>query len=239
MRVVILAAGEGTRMRPITFQTPKPMIPILGKPHLELIFDELSKAGIDPSDIAVVVEYKKEQIIDYFKNHPKYSDVKIIEQRADKRGTGGATLVCRDFLGKDNFILFMGDSLFSLKTIKEFLKFDDSFVYIGAEEVPLDEARKYGVLKIDGDFVTESIEKPENPPSTLIGNGIYKLTPEIFESLDKVSPVIKNNRVEYHLPDVFNILAKEKRVKWKKADRIYDLGCPEDIGKAEKILIPK
>jgi len=238
MKVIILAAGEGSRMHPITLDTPKPMIPILGKPHLERIFDQLIEKGINAEDIAVVVEYKKEKIIDYFKNHEKYNKIKFLNQDPNKQGTGGAISVCKSFTQEDNFIVLLGDSLFSNESLENFINLKDEFTYIGATEVPIEMASKYGVLKIDGDLIVDTIEKPENPPSNLIIAGLYKYTKEFYDLLEKHKKVVINSsgKPEYYQNDIFKPLSEMNLLKWKPAKIKYDLTVPKDIEDAEKVI---
>jgi len=237
MKAVILAAGEGERMRPLTLTTPKPMIKLHGKPYLEWILDEIVESGIMPENIGVVVEYKKEQIEDYFRKHPVYSVITIINQDPERRGTGGATLACRNFTGNEDFLLLMGDMMYSRRTIDELAKLKDAFCYVGVFRVSLEEAHKYGVMRVDGDFVIEILEKPKSPPDNLINAAIYKLTSEIYGALENVSPHEKDGRTEYWITDAFRSLGgKGGKVKWHEAEMLFDLGCPDDIPKAEEIL---
>jgi len=232
MKVIILAAGEGVRMHPLTLDKPKPMISISGKPHLERIFGALTKY-VSESDIAVVVEYKKEQIIDYFKD----SKITFIEQDPEKRGTGGAIMVCKEFTGEDDFLVIHADMLFSEETYKSFVNLQDKFSYIGSAEVPIEQASKYGVLKIEEDFVIDTIEKPENPPSNLIITGIYKYTKEFYNLIQNAEPVLNSSgKKEYLQNDVFAPLSAKKLLKWKKSEITYDLTVPEDVENAEKSI---
>ncbi len=117
MKAVILAAGEGKRLRPFTETMPKVMLPVANKPILEHVFDALKKAGID--EIIIVVGYKKEVIMDYFKD---YKEVKIKYVTQDKQlGTAHAFLQAKKHI-KDDFIVVSGDNIIDHKSIINLIK---------------------------------------------------------------------------------------------------------------------
>jgi bifunctional UDP-N-acetylglucosamine pyrophosphorylase/glucosamine-1-phosphate N-acetyltransferase len=224
MKAVILAAGEGTRMRPITYTTPKPLIPILGKPILQYDFDIL-KEFVD--EIIVVVGHLKERIMEYFGR--VYQGVKLnyIVQR-EICGTADAL---REVDGHitGRFILLMGDSIYDKKDLEVCLMRAPSIL-----AVEVDEPQKFGIFRLNGDRIIELVEKPKEYISNLANAALYVLDREIFEEIEKLKP---SPRGEYELPDAITALAARCHIHCVKSSGYWiPVGYPDDIKKAEKIM---
>ena len=226
-KVVVLAAGKGTRMLPITKDIPKHMIEINGKPFLYYLLTALNEAGFD--NIAVFVNYKKEKIISYLSNHPELNAIPVAQEEI--LGSGQTVGLAKDFVGNENFIMVGGDNLWSARDLARF-KIDDNLNYIAGYEVKNPE--KYGVLVTKGDKLIEIYEKPKEYVGNLISAGLYKFTPEIFDTVSKIE---LSPRGEYEITDAMSILAKESKVNIIKLQDFWlDLGCPEDIPKVSAFL---
>lgn len=225
MKVVILAAGKGTRMLPLTEKVPKVLIPINGKPFLKYVLENLQKAGY--TEFAIVVGYLREKIKEFLEKN----DIKatLIEQK-EQLGTGDAVLQAEKFVGNEDFLVLGGDNLWSAEDFKEFNK-EDEFNYISGVEV--EDAQGYGVLITKGDLLKEIKEKPQENFGNLINAGLYKFKPEIFEKLKEIE---SSPRGELELTDAISELAKEGEVKVLKARWWLDLGNKEDIAKVEEFL---
>jgi len=223
-QVIILAAGKGTRLLPLTKNTPKPLIEINGKPFLYYFFKNLEQLGFEK--VFLVVNYLKEQV-EAFVNESDFPFEVILVDQKEAKGTGHAVLIVEPFI-QGNFAVINGDNLFSINDLKS-LELDDEFSYIyGLEH---DHPEKFGVLKTDGEFLTEIIEKPDAPPTNIINAGLYKFTPEIFKALKNIS---LSSRGEYELPDAIMYLVKQGKVKVKTLqDEYVDLGMPKDVSKVE------
>ena len=224
MKAVILAAGEGTRMRPITYTTPKPLIKILGKPILEYNFDIL-KDKVD--EIIVVVGHLKEKIIEYFGE--SYEGVKLtfVEQKRIC-GTADAVREVEEYI-PDGFILLMGDSIYDKKDLDACLEHDLSIL-----AVEVDEPEKFGIFRLDGDRITEMVEKPQEYISNLANAALYVLDREVFDEIKKLKP---SPRGEYELTDALNAIASRRHIHCVKSRGYWiPIGYPEDIEKAEEIL---
>ena len=116
MQLVILAAGKGTRMNPITIDIPKPMVPLLGKPKLEYTLDSLPK---EIDEVILVVNYLASQIKEHFGDEYGGRKIRyILQETLD--GTGGAIKICRDVL-RGNFLVMMGDDLYSPEDVKRMI----------------------------------------------------------------------------------------------------------------------
>lgn len=214
MDAVILCAGNGTRLMPLTENRPKPMIPIAGKPILEWIIEKIEDF-VD--NIYLIVKYKKEAIIKYFEGNRK---IKFIEQKRFD-GTGYAVLMAKDFIDND-FLVLNGDVIFE-DDLKDFIKYKNAMTLKEVEN-----PKNFGVVVVDNENnITELQEKPNNPKSNLINAGIYKFEPEIFEILKGIKP---SERREVELTDAIKELVKDKKIKGIKLNGYWnDIGRPWDI----------
>jgi dTDP-glucose pyrophosphorylase len=225
-KIIIMAAGKGTRLMPLTKFVPKVLININGKPFLYYLIKNILKAGY--TDIGIIAGYKKEKIEEFLKEF-KFSAT-IIEQK-ETLGTGHAIKQIKEFVGKDSFVVIGGDNLFSTKDLGSISGEDDYNHLVGMEH-PSPE--KYGVLKVEGEKLIRIIEKPIDFVGNLINIGLYKFTPEIFKALNKIK---LSERGEYELTDAITLLAKEGKVKVHKLkDYWLDLGGLDDIPKVEQFL---
>lgn len=225
MKAVILAAGKGVRMAPLTEDKPKVLIEVAGKPFLWYVLKNFEKAGI--KDIALVVGYKKEKVIEFAKQNG--FDLKFIEQEK-QLGTGHAVLLAKEWVGDSQFILAMGDNLCSAEDIKHLSKISDDFAYVGAFKST--HPQDYGVLETHKTALVKIHEKPSHPKSNLINTGLYKFTPEIFEKLInlKFSP-----RGELELTDaITNIATIGKARVYELKNYWIDMSVKEDLPAVEK-----
>ncbi len=227
MKCVVLAAGKGTRMLPLTREKPKHLIEVGGRPFLHYVLKNLGKAGFRQKDIAVVVGYRGDMIEKYL----KYNDfgVKVIYQHT-RMGTGHAVMIAEGFVGRSNFVLVNGDNIYSVSDLKRMRK-NDGFCYVltSVTENP----EKYGVVISRKGYLADIIEKPREWKGSRINTGLYKLTPGIFGVLKGMG---MSPRGEYELTDAVRILAREKKVKTVKGDMFLDFGCRGDISRINDLL---
>ena len=230
MRAVILAAGEGTRMRPLTENRPKVMLPIANKPMLERVIDEVKQAGI--RDITLIVGYKKESVKDYFGDGSKFGvNIDYITQEK-QMGTGHAfgmaSRVC-----EDRFIALNGDILVSSGHLKKLMKRADDAV-ITVKSVA--DARPYGVIETSGEKVTRIVEKSPQPPTDLANAGIYLFNPVIFEAIreTKLSP-----REEIEITDSIQLLIDSgNSVGYEPLEEEWlDIGKPWELLTANELAL--
>jgi dTDP-glucose pyrophosphorylase len=222
MKAVILAAGKGVRMLPLTEDRPKVMIELNGKPFLWYVIENLKQAGI--KDIGVVVGYRADKIRQYFGEKLKY-----IEQK-EQLGTAHAVLQAKDFVGADDFILIMGDNLYSSDDIRELSRKSEFYVSAFRSDSP----SAYGVLDTKGDMLAGIEEKPAQPKGNLVNTGLYRLTPEIFGEIMKLK---KSKRGEYELTDALTSLAKHNKVRvYKLRDYWIDMSYKEQLPIIEETL---
>lgn len=237
-KVVIAAAGQGTRMLELSKDKPKHLIKVNERPFLAYVLDNLFLAGY--TDIILVGGYMNELMED-FKN--KYippekgefnirfiNQYEILGPKETIYGTACPLMCVKDDI-KEQFLFICGDNLFSIADLKE-MNVDDDFNYVAAliHENP----ENYGVLVTNGEYLDKIIEKPKEYVGNLINSGLYKFTSEVFEKLPLIN---KSPRGEYEVTDVISLLAKEKKVKVKIIkDYWKDFGKPEDVEKLSKFL---
>ena len=197
MKAMILAAGKGTRVWPVTKTTPKPMIPIMRTPLMESLILHFRQFGI--TEIAVNTSYMGSDIENYFRDGRQFGvditysfEGKIVdgEVQAKALGSAGGMKKIQQFSGffDDTFIVVCGDAWVDLDLAKvfEFHKAKGGIATIVLQDVPLEEVHKYGVVKRDQDMKIQAFqEKPsaEEAISNTINTGIYVFEPEIFDHI--------------------------------------------------------
>jgi glucose-1-phosphate thymidylyltransferase len=178
-KAVILAAGEGRRLRPFTETMPKVMLPVANKPVLEYVFDAVRKSGI--AEVIVVVGYKKEVIMEYFKD---YKNLKITYVTQDRQlGTAHALLQAKKHI-KESFIVLAGDNIIDPDSISKLMK-DPSEYAILIKEHPY--PSKYGVVFVENRSIRRIVEKPKEDVGKYISTGIYKLPRSVFTDIERCS----------------------------------------------------
>ncbi len=170
MQAVILAAGEGKRVRPLTRSRPKAMIPVANRPILEYPIDALLKNGI--RDICVVVGYRKEQVLRYLNSREESFDVVVQEKQI---GTGNALKCAEPFIHGD-FLVLPGDSYIDPVSIGR-MKAEQNAMLIGKHPHP----SEFGVVTTRGGFIEDFVEKPNEAPSFIVNTGVYAFTKQIFD----------------------------------------------------------
>lgn len=223
MRCIILAAGEGIRMRPLTLEKPKPMIKISGRPLLEHIINSLP----DEIDrITLVIGYLQDQIRDYFGDNFGRFKIDYAVQE-EKLGTYYAVKLCEHLLEpKERFLLMYADDLHSPKALSRCVKSENSCLVIDESESP----SKFGVVELSADGSVSGIEeKPDNPKTNLILTGAQLLTKEIFDF-----PARRHNNGEHYVTDsLAQMIAAGHKIYTIKTDFWLPIGYPEDIKIAE------
>ncbi len=197
MRAVVLAGGVGKRLRPITNNIPKIMVPVKGEPLLCHVL-----RGLKPhvESVTLVVGYMKDKIIDYFGAEFEGLKLSYVTQ-TEYKGTAHA-LLCAETDIKNPFLLVYGDLFFNPDIYHQVLSQSTDGVIVG-KTVP--NPSDYGVLEVKDGLLAGILEKVPNPPGNLINAGIYLLPPEIFEACRQI-PL--SSRGEYELTDAITLLVK-------------------------------
>lgn len=220
MRAVILAAGEGTRMRPLTEDKPKPLLPVGEKTiiehNIDLVEDEVN-------EIIIVGGYMIKDLREKFSDRP---DITIVEQE-EALGTADAALQAKDFI-EGKTVVMNGDDIYGEKAVEVLEK--DSAVLASR----VDDPEKFGVFELENEKITGMIEKPDNPPSDLANIGFYVVQPEFFDLLENVE---KSERGEYEITDAINEYLKTHDVNFVEADKWLPCSYPFQLIDASKEVI--
>ncbi len=234
MKAVVLAAGKGTRLRPLTDDKPKGMVEVDDKPLLTHCFEQLAELGAD--EFVVVVGYLKESIIEHYGDSFEGIPITYTHQR-EQKGLAHALLMVEEHID-DDFMLMLGDNIFqaNLKDVVRRQREDRADAAFLVEEVPWDEASRYGVCETNAyGEITDVVEKPDEPESNLVMTGFYTFSPAIFHACKLVQP---SNRDEYEISEAIDLLIRSGRTI--DAIRIdgwrIDVGYPEDQEEAERRL---
>lgn len=228
MKAVILAAGEGQRLRPLTYTRPKPMLPVGGKPILEHLIEALKASGIE--EVIVVVNYREEVIRKYFGDGSRH-EVKIRYVRQERvSGTASAVLSTKNYVDEP-FLAINGDLLIFPDAIRLVLS---GAGLKGAEAVlaavRASRPEQFGVLRVRGSVLIDIVEKPElSAPGSLVNAGIYLFSPNIFDYIERTEPSIRG---ELEITDSIKLMLRDgKRVvvteiaegSWLDIGRPWDL----------------
>ena len=234
MKAVVLAAGKGTRLKPLTDDKPKGMVEVADKPILTHCFEQLN--DLDADELLVVVGHMKERIIEHYGDEFEGTPITYAHQR-EQNGLAHALLTVEEHID-DPFMLMLGDNIFqaNLQDVvnrQQEQRADAAFL---VEEVPWEEAGRYGVCDTNkyGEIV-EVVEKPEDPPTNLVMTGFYTFTPAILHACHLVQP---SDRGEYEISDAVDLLIHSGRTidairmdGWR-----IDVGYPEDRDEAQRLL---
>lgn len=224
MKAVILAAGKGIRLKPLTDDIPKTLLKVNDRPILQHNLDQL--VGLVDEAI-IIVGYKADQVKKFFGNEYKGIKIKYVEQEK-QLGTAHALLQAKGHL-KGKFIVMYGDDIYSRNDIENCLKKDTAIL---AKVV--DDPRRFGVLLVEDGLVRDIIEKPEKPPSNLVNTGLYVMNDGIFNLLEMVEP---SERGEYELTDAVKEFATIEGMAFVLVkDYWITINNMKDIEKASKEL---
>jgi UDP-N-acetylglucosamine diphosphorylase/glucosamine-1-phosphate N-acetyltransferase len=189
-QAIVLAAGEGQRLRPFTVTRPKAMLSIADKPILQYVVEALAQNGI--RNIVFVVGYRKEQVYDYMGSGERFGvDISYVVQET-QLGTAHALLQVRE-VTEDEFLVLPGDNLIEAGTISDFMRMKPEAVLVKRVDSPV----RYGVVNIAQDEVKDIVEKPKEAGSNIVNTGIYAFTKEIFKFTESVLdiPDAMNNMI--------------------------------------------
>jgi UDP-N-acetylglucosamine diphosphorylase / glucose-1-phosphate thymidylyltransferase / UDP-N-acetylgalactosamine diphosphorylase / glucosamine-1-phosphate N-acetyltransferase / galactosamine-1-phosphate N-acetyltransferase len=229
MKAVLLAAGEGVRLLPITATRPKHLIKVGGKPILQFCLEAVKNAGV--TEVVVVTHYMGDAIRRYFGDGGEMG-MKIIYVGQEKvLGTGNAAAVAEPLVDGD-FVLVYGDLLFGVDAVKDVLKqFKHGKTAAVMGVVPVDKPENYGIIEFDPEKkVKRIVEKPAagKVPSNLANAGVYAFSTEVFDKLKHTKASVRG---EWELTDAVTMLAKEGTVlaaELSKEDW-FDVGRPWDL----------
>ncbi len=191
-QAVILAAGEGQRLRPFTVTKPKVMLAIADRPILQYVVESLAQNGI--RNIVLVVGYRREQIFDYMGAGERFGVGITYVTQERQVGTAHALAQAKDAV-ESEFLVVHGDKLIEADTIAQFVTVKPNAVLVKK----VANAARYGVVTIESGVVKEIVEKPRDAKGNIINAGIYVFSREIFDFMEG----------ELNIPDVINKMAAQ------------------------------
>lgn len=202
-KAVILAGGLGTRLRPLTLEIPKPLVPVHGRALIEHLLDLFRRYKID--DVTLAIGYMADKIKDHFQDGKKFGVKMHYVIEKEPLGTAGCLKLLKDEL-TETFVMTNGDELkeLDIKEMYNIHKKNKALATIALWQV--EDPSAYGVAKLEGNKILEFIEKPkrEDAPSNLINSGFYIIEPEVIDMIPDGFAMIEK--------DIFPKLAKEGRL---------------------------
>jgi UDP-N-acetylglucosamine diphosphorylase / glucose-1-phosphate thymidylyltransferase / UDP-N-acetylgalactosamine diphosphorylase / glucosamine-1-phosphate N-acetyltransferase / galactosamine-1-phosphate N-acetyltransferase len=230
MKAVVLVAGKGTRMEPLTSDCSKVMLQVANKPILEHILNSALEAGIE--GFVFITGYLEEQIKAHFGDGSKWGvSIEYVQQK-EQLGTAHAIGYARGHV-EGAFLVLNGDMLIGQEDLKALLsRKEEAVICVKEVENPSD----FGVLETEGDKVIRIIEKPKKPPTNLANAGIYLFRESIFDFIDKTQPSV---RKELEITDSIQMLIDSGAPAGYSPleDSWIDIGYPWDLLKANEYLL--
>jgi len=239
MKAVILVAGKGTRLHPLTLTRPKHLIPLGGKPIIDHVLTALKHAEI--GEIIFIVNYMAKHLQNHLGDGTKYGMKFEYAVQKQLRGTADATSFAEPFV-KENFLLTYGDWLTTSDVVKAVLQTHKREKPVATMAViPVENPEYYGIVEVENSFVKDIVEKPrqDEAPTNLANAGLYVLSTEIFDAIRRTKLSIRG---ELEITDSFMSLLKEKhKIAATKlsSSEMFDVGLLWDLFEANRWVLEK
>lgn len=235
MKAIVLCAGEGTRMRPLTYTSAKHLIPIANKPVILYSLETIAAAGIQ--EIGIIVSPHREEEFKLTLGDGSRWGLKLsyILQHQPK-GLAHAVSCAQEFVGREPFLVYLGDNLLEKGVTTFVTEFKRAHASASILLVEVEDPRSFGVAQLQDHQIVRVVEKPKEPPSNLAIVGVYLFDQRIFEAIREIKP---SWRDELEITDAIQrLIDKNCRVTphlvegwWK------DVGRPEDMLHANRLLL--
>ncbi len=223
MDAVLLAAGLGTRLRPHTETTPKPLLDVQGRPILDWTLGALP-ASVDR--LVVVVHYLADQVEAYLRRQTFFKDWVVVPQ-GTPRGTGDALRKCQTHIQSDRFLVLNGDDLFGAADLAKLASCPGGGVIVQEVQEP----KKFGIAFLNADGTLEKlVEKPDLPPPQLANTGAYAFPRSVFRFEIGQSP-----RGEYEITDYVSQLAAVEPFQVVRSTFWFPIGMEEAWNEAKRL----
>ncbi len=237
MKGIILHGGHGTRLRPLTHTGPKQLLPIANKPMSQYCVESLKDAGI--IDIAIIIGgVGSDKVKEFYGDGSNFGVNFTYFQQDFPKGISHAVNLCKEFVGNEKFVVFLGDNIIQ-KSIKAYVnEFALSDVAASLLLCKVLNPSSFGIAELENDKIIKIVEKPKEPKSDLAVTGIYFLTPLIFKIIVNLKPSWRN---ELEITDALDqMLEKNEKITYHMiTDYWKDTGTPEDVLHANKEILEK
>lgn len=233
MKGIILAAGLGTRLRPLTYTRPKPLLRVANRPIIAYAIENLRSAGIE--EIGLVVSDQTRLDIENAVAGTVGVNVTMIRQD-EQLGIAHAVRVSREWLGDDDFCLYLGDNLFEEGVGRYVRSFQETPCDAVVALIRVPDPREFGVAVVDETGrITRLVEKPKDPPSDLAVAGVYCFSRRVHDVIENLKPSARN---EYEITDAIAGLMLGGEVRGVEVGGWWkDTGRPDDLLDANRLLL--
>jgi glucose-1-phosphate thymidylyltransferase len=224
-----LHGGEGTRLRPLTYSGPKQLIPVANKPVSQYALEDMLSCGI--REIAIVLgETFPDLVRKYYGDGSKFGANITYIYQGKALGIAHAVSLCKDYVGEDSFVVFLGDNMFQ----NGISRYAESFLKTNPDALILlkdvEDVSRFGVAQLGvNNKLIKVVEKPKQPPSNFAIVGVYFFKPTVFDAIKELKPSWRN---ELEITDAIQIMI----------DKGNDVRCSfvegwwVDTGKKDDIL---
>ena len=201
MKGLILAAGKGSRLYPITHLIPKPLLPLANRVTMEYAFDRMKEMGI--TEIGIVVGENESAMREGLGDGSAFGVSLSFVRQPEPKGLAHAVSFAEEFVAGDSFVLYLGDAIYD----RSLAEFKDKFESSGCANLNLvmavEDPSRFGVANVEGDRIVKLVEKPKNPESNLAMAGLYFFGPQIWSIFPTLQP---SARGEYEITDAIQTL---------------------------------
>lgn len=239
MKAVVLAAGRGTRLHPLTLTRPKHLVQVGGKPIIDHVLEALREAGL--VDVVFIINYMADLLQNHLGDGTRYGMRFEYAVQKQLRGTADAASFAESFV-KENFLLTYGDWLTTSEAIRTVLHFHEKERPIATMAVvPVEDPEHYGIVELDNSQVKRIVEKPrpDQAPSNLANAGVYIFSEEIFDAIKRTK---SSPRGELEITDSLSLLLQAgQRIEVSKLSTsdMFDVGLLWDLFEANRWVLER
>ncbi|MCY4146249.1 MAG: glucose-1-phosphate thymidylyltransferase [Chloroflexi bacterium] len=234
MKALILAAGQGTRLRPVTLTMPKSLVPVANRWLISYAIDALKEA--DLLDIGIVVNNLDSPLVSNLGDGSGLGVTISYIVQDEQRGLAHATALCQEFVGDEPFTVFLGDNIFQDKMTSLLTGFaaSDNEAAVVLGKVP--DPTRFGIAEIENGRIVRVVEKPQQPPSDLAIAGVYLFRSSVFDAIKRIKPSGRNeleitDAIQMLVSDGYPVQSYELNGWW------IDAGKPDAIIMANQLVL--
>ncbi len=236
MKAIILAAGQGTRLRPVTLTMPKPLVPVANKALIEYAIDILRDSGY--KSIGIIVNDLESPICKQLGDGKGLGVSLEYIVQVEQLGLAHAVNLARPFVGDEPFCVFLGDNVFQDKMGELLTTFEQSDAEAAIALGEVSDPSRFGIAALSEDHssIVKVVEKPQNPPSNLAISGVYLFRSSIFEAISHIKPSWRN---ELEITDAIGwLIGQGKKVRpYTLKGWWIDAGKPDAIIQANQLVL--